>query len=134
MILKILFLAISLFNGVFSIVWLNKLPMDKYSPKGNYLRLSIYSNYGGILDFIMFCILLLIVPSGEYDSAIGVIMFCLTFIVYGIPCVITSFRVNKRMRNYNNNAHNARRINGLNLTVLIKALFMLVEMIWLFET
>ena len=132
MLTKILFLALSTVIAIISIVSLNKLPNNSFSSKGNYWRISIYSTCGAFVDFVLFWIIVCCTPPGEYGTGIEVVTLCLTLILYGVPCAITSHRLKKRMQKYNN-MYNVSRINGLNLSVIFKAMFIFVETIWLIE-
>ena len=131
MIIKTAFLIISIFIGIFGIVYLNTLPNTFLSSTQNYWRLSIFSNISSFFDIIMFWIIVCSVPEGDYGTGLEVFLFILTIIFYGIPCIMTSFFLKKRMESFNNHSQNINRINGLNLSVIFKAMFMFVETIWL---
>ena len=131
--LKFLFFAVSFFTAVLGVFSLNKLPLKKFSVKQNYLRISLFSTFGIGIDFVMFWIIVSFMQPGEYGTGIEIVAFVLTVIFYGIPCVVTSFFLKKRLKKYNDNQYNIAQISGLNISVLFKALFVFVWTIWTFE-
>jgi len=134
MIFKSFFLVISIFLGIFGIVMINKLPMKKYSLDGNYWRVVIYSSIGCAYDVIMFVLLsFFLMPPGEYGTGIEIFITMIVILFYAPACLITSFRLKKRMKQLNDSKHNVSQMNVLNISVFFKALFFLVGIIWVVE-
>lgn len=130
---KISFIAISLLMGVLGIIKLNRLPSSNYSPNGNYWRICIYSTIGGLIDIIMIVIIIGNCPREVVLPDIGIIMFLGVLVFYGIPCVIVSRRLKQRMIGFNNDAYDVTKINALNVSAIMKAVFAIFETIWLLE-
>lgn len=132
-IIKLLFLIVSLFSGIFCIIQLNRLPDEKIEPNGNYWRVAIYSSISGFYDVIMIVVLCQLIPEGNYGTGYEFMAALLILIIYTPVCFITSFKLKRRMRGYNGDKYDVRRINALNSTIPFKALFVLVEVVWMLE-
>ena len=134
MFLKSFLPAISILLGIFGIVMINKFPMKKYSLEENYRRITIYSSIGYAYDVIMFLFLgFFLMPPGEYGTWIEIIITMVVMLFYAPACLITSFRLKKRMKQLNDSKHNVSQMNVLNISVFFKALFFLVGIIWVVE-
>ena len=131
---KLLFFLITFITAIFGILLINKLPSERLSAKQNYLRISLFSTIGAIIDFIMFWVIVGCIPDGEYGTGIEVAAMIFTVICYGVPCVVTSFFLKKRLKKYNQNKYNTAQICGLNISVIFKVLFVFIWVIWLVES
>lgn len=130
---KVSFLIISLLTAVLGIVCVSNLPNDRLSRDGNYWRISIFSNLSSALDIVMFWIVVSLMPDGEYGTGIEVIAFCAVLLFYGIPCVVCSCKLKRKIKRMGDDVFKLNKINGLNVSVIIKAMFFLVETIWIVE-
>ena len=145
MIFKSFFLIISIFLGIFGIVMINRLPMEKYSLEENYRKISRYTSIGCAYDIIMFVVVaFIIIPPGEYGTGIEIFITMVVILFYAPPCFIASFRLKKRMKQLHASQHNVSwenklnynflgRINSLRYSIFFKALFFLVGIIWVVE-
>ena len=143
MFLKSLFLAVSIFWGIFGIVMINKLPMKKYSLEENYRKISLYTSIGCAYDIIMFVVVaFILIPPGEYGTGIEIFITMVVILFYAPACIIASFRLKKRMKQLHASQHNVSWENNLNYnflnqivipSIIFKALFFLVGIIWVVE-
>lgn len=132
MYLKIAFLAASFIAGVLGIVKLNQLPLPKYSVRQNFWRIAVFSSIGAILDFVMFWVVVYSVPPGDYGTGIEWLAVLMVLVLYAPACIITSIRLKRRIKKYTTE-YDVRRTNALNCSIVFKAMFILVEVIWILE-
>ncbi|MBE5929059.1 MAG: hypothetical protein E7267_06790 [Lachnospiraceae bacterium] len=143
MFLKSFLPAISILLGIFGIVMINKFPMKKYSLEENYRRITIYSSIGYAYDVIMFLFLgFFLMPPGEYGTWIEIIITMVVMLFYAPACLITSFRLKKRMKQLHDSQDNVSWENELNYnflnrilisSIFFKAFFLLFGIIWVVE-
>ena len=96
----IVFTIISLFTAVFSIIKINNLPNRKFSIKGNYGRIAIYSSIGAVLDLLMAVITIIFCGVGDFGTGIEFMMALIVMIVYTPICLISSHKLKRRMNDH----------------------------------
>jgi len=125
---------ISFAIGIFGIIKLNILPSDKYTLNGTLWRIVIFSSISSLYDFIMIILVaFFLMPHGEYSADFGILTMLIILIVYAPACIITSFRLKKRMKKIEGSKYNINRINALNCSIFFKALFFFFGTIWFLE-
>ncbi len=133
MFVKIICPLISIAISVLSVIDLNRIPYSKYSLRGNYWRIVFSSTVVCLIDIIMTVIILHNIPDGEYGTGVEILAVIMILIIYAPICVITSIRLKKRMKKFNDEMHDVSQMNALNCSIFFKAVFVLFEVIWLLE-
>ena len=124
---------ISLGVGVLGFVELTRTPRKAYSLQKNYWRIAIFSCVGALYDIVMFVVLGKVIPPGEYGTGIEIIAATAVLILYAPACIITSYRLKRRMHQYNNGDRDISRMNALNCSIVFKVMFVALATIWLVE-
>lgn len=122
-IIKLLFLFISIGVSAFCIVKINGLPDKELSFKENDKKISFYMCIGGIVDFIFFILIGSIAsPIVLYDSdAIPMIIFSVVW--FGVS-IVTTRKLRRRIREYVNDKKFYYNISELNKSAFIKMIFL----------
>ena len=129
--LAIFFICISSISAVIAICKIRCFPDNRISDKKNYYKISFYSSFGAFLDFIMTIFITMLVPEGEYGTGIELIVGVIVILAYGIPCVICSNKLRKRM--LTKKMRSPSRINALNCSIILKFVFAIIITIFLVE-
>ena len=133
-IIKLLFLFISIGVSAFCIVKINGLPDKELSFKKNDKKITFYICIGGIVDFI------LIMLAGGIASSIAspiVVDECATVIIiilsaiYFCITIVTTRKLRRRIREYVNDKKFYYDISELNKSAYIKMIFFMIEIGWL---
>lgn len=134
MLIKIIFVVISIISAIIGIVRINGLPKEQYSYKQNYWRIAIYSTISAFLDFIMFTIILFGFPEKEITtSGIETIISLLIIIIYTPVCIITTKKLKQRIKNYDNDRFEVKTVCGLISSLVVKIFFAYFITIWIVD-
>ena len=128
-IIKLLFLFISIGVSAFCIVKINALPDKELSFKENDKKISCYMYISGTVDFIFIGI---IASPIALDDSDAVLMIILSVVWFGVA-IVTARKLRQRIREYVNDKKFYYSMKLFVQIVLIKIMFFMIEIGWLME-
>lgn len=131
-IIKLLFLFISIGVSAFCIVTINGLPDNELSFKANDKKISWYLHMGGIIDFILIILAGGIASPIVVDECASIIILVLSA-VYLCITIVTTRKLKRRIREYVNDKKFYYDVSGLNKSACVKMIFFMIEIGWLME-
>lgn len=131
-IIKLLFLFISIGVSAFCIVKINALPDKELSFKENDKKISCYMYISGTVDFIFFIFIGIIASPIALDDSDAVLMIILSVVWFGVA-IVTARKLRQRIREYVNDKKFYYSMKLFVQIVFIKIMFFMIEIGWLME-
>lgn len=140
MILKLMFLIVSIIFSIFSVVIPKDWPNEQCTPQKNYFRVLIFPFIGSLLELMMCLIIGVLNPEGLTGTGIEVSIALLVLFPYALLCFFAGLRVKRLLTAYNEKFALDRRKyspretrNCIWYSVFAKLIFLVIEIMWLAE-
>lgn len=118
---------------------LKQLPSVQLTPAQNLKHIFKYETRGLFVDFLLFCIILCVVPEGD-GTGIEVFMALIVLVLYGSVLMIFSLCLQKRIKQYFSSVEHNIQSGSFKyidsvwpISIVVKLLFTMAITIWIVE-